>query len=141
STLSFSSTVHGFLALRLLPGGIGTRIQPFNSLSGSKSVQPVGSLSRALFVSLTSAAGASSTEADSSTPTPRIEPNRCQRIADLLGGKNGGWFAGRSSGTLTRGWVAGKDFPGIRSPGCAATCKPAEPAEAFPPGVFLTLLC
>src|SRR5215471_5407505 len=48
--------LQGLRATSLLPGGMETRRQSFNSLSWRRSSQPVGSVSRALFVSGGSAA-------------------------------------------------------------------------------------
>src|SRR5262249_21416640 len=43
-----SLTFQGFLAFSLLFGGMATRFQPLRLLSASRSIQPVGSVSRAL---------------------------------------------------------------------------------------------
>src|SRR5215472_6921498 len=56
SILPSALVLQGLRGASLLPGGMETRRQSFNSLSLRRSSQPVGSVSRALFVSGGSAA-------------------------------------------------------------------------------------
>src|SRR5262249_36097568 len=65
------SSRQGLFSLSLLPGGIGTRFHAVRSLAASRSVQPAGSVSRALLLSLGSPAAAAMKATPLSSPASR----------------------------------------------------------------------
>src|SRR5690348_13843744 len=65
--------LQGFLLLSALPGGIGTRFQFFRSLVPRRSIQPVESFCKALWVSSAAAAAAETSVAKTAMEKPSVD--------------------------------------------------------------------